>query len=169
MELNNLALPTTTTMRLIGQDGRETDVYITGHTPDSKEWRQAQREYAPKGQENLSMRVRKKGENTVDLPTDPNAHENWVRRLAAVVTDIQGLTINGQPWVYSPEAVFELFSNDGCAWIVEQWEDHMDDRRNFLKPAGTTANSGSNVSAGSTVTRTGTGQNSPDLDLTSNG
>ena len=169
MEINDLAIPTTARMRVKDRYGELTNVYISGHTPDSKQWRQAARKHGPKGQDTLSMRVQKKGGNTVELPNDPNAYENRIKHMAAIVTNIEGLTDDGNPWVFSPDAVLKLFSNDGWAYIVEQWEDFMDNYHKFLEDAETTVNSGSSVSAGSTDTKIVSGLSSPDLNLTSNG
>lgn len=150
MDINNLTIATTTQMELMGLDGRPTGVTISGYTPDSKEWRQAQRQYNPQGSDKLSMRVDKKDGNTIDLPKDPNAYENRIKMLAAVVTNIEGLTSGNAPWVYTKEATLALFANDGCAWIVDAWEDHLEKRTNFLKPTAPPANSGSDASHGST-------------------
>lgn len=132
MKLDSLVKPTTTKMEVL-LDNEPTGVFITGHTPDSAEWRKAQRKVygAPKG---TNIRIGKRGENnTVQVPADPDAYGKRIQLLASVVTNIEG--IDG--WVYSPEAVLELFSNDGCSYIVEQWENHMDNREAFLSGAET--------------------------------
>ena len=143
MKLNELEIPTTTTFELI-RAGAQTGVYVTAYTPDSKQWRAAQRKFS-NAATNLSMRVGKKGGNTIDLPPDPKAYEKRIELLAAVVTNITGI----EDWEYSEEAALQVLSNDGCAWMLDSIEDQLEDRANFLENAETTAKSGSSVTVGS--------------------
>lgn len=138
MKLNDLVIPTTTRMEVLSQyDEAPTGVFITGHTPDSKEWRQAQRAIANPNA-NTSIELGKKGANKIQIPNDPKAYEKRIRLLASVVTNIEGL----DDFQFSQSAVLDIFMNDGCAYIVDQWETHMEDRKAFLEPPEKTAKRG---------------------------
>jgi len=100
-------------------------VKITGFTPDSTEWRAHQRRLSNPNSK-TSLYIEKGGRQSIDLDSD--AAEKKRELLAAVVTSIEGL----DNWEFSPENVADLFENPKLAWMVEQWGDHLDERKNFF-------------------------------------
>lgn len=142
MKLDDLIIPTTTSMKVF-KDGEDTNIVIHGYTPDSKEWRQAQKALLDPTK-TPSVQLGKKGKNTMDIPNDPKAYEKRIKLLASVVTNIEGI----EGWEFSPQNTLILFMNDGMAWMVEQWEDHMEDRSNFLETSESPAKGGSKASRG---------------------
>ena len=134
MDFNKAKVPTIARLE-IRQNKAPTGVFVTAYTPDSKEWRQASKVFAPKGQENLNMRVQKKGDSIVELPNDPNAHENRIKKLAAISISIEGFKDQGKPLVFTPQMILDFYSDDGAAWFIEDLEDQLDDRANFLDSA----------------------------------
>ena len=144
MDINAAKVPTVSTFE-VKKNGENTGVVVTAHTPDSKEWRRAAKIHAPKGQENLNMRVQKKGDSIVELPNDPDAHENRIKKLAAITISIDGFKDQGKPVVFTPQMILDLYSDDGMAWFIEDLENHMDDRANFLDSAEKTVKSTSDA------------------------
>lgn len=140
MKLEDSVLPTTTTMRLVNLDGSDTDVYITGYTPDSSEWEAVVKDISGPAK-STSIEVGKKGKSRIEIPPDPNAAEKQRNLLIRVITNIEGF----EGWEYAPEAATKLLSDRGRNWILDQWGEHLDDRRNFLaereKPAKGTSKS----------------------------
>lgn len=157
MKVSNLVISTTTRMKVRAADGGPLldenddpdDVYIVGHTSDTKEYRKAAQRIF-KSDKPQKMFIGKKGRREIEQQNDPLIYEKSIRLLASVVTDIEGITEdeNGNPWAFSTENVTRLFLNDGCAYIVEQWGEHLDDRKNFLDSSETSAPSGSELSPG---------------------
>ena len=143
MKLDQLGITTTTSFSPVHPIHGETGIVITGHTPDSKTYKQVERKHTPPPK-STTMYVGKKGESRVELKNDPNAAEKRLNKLAEIVTSITGI----DDWTFSTEATTELFHREDCQWIVDQWEDHLDDRSNFTQSSTKTARPPSKSSHG---------------------
>ena len=132
MKLSQMASSDTTELEFVTPDGDKTGVVISGFTPDSKEWKNYQKELT-KGNTKLQVYFDKETEERrVDINTDEETREKQLELLAKVVTNITGL----DDWEFSPAAVLELFKEPQYSWMFEQWRDHLDSRKNFFaKPA----------------------------------
>lgn len=157
MELSAAKIPTKIRFEVSNPATQVGGIFVTAFTPDAKEWRAAQRQYAPKGQENLSMRVQKGGDSLIDLPSDPNAHDNRIKKFAAITIDIEGFTNGGEAVKLSADDILALYSDDEMAWLVDGVEDKMDDRANFLESTGKIVKSSSDALHGSTQAATEAG------------
>lgn len=143
MNLDQLGIATQTSFSPVHPIHGQTQIVITGHTPDSDEFERVNRKYNPPPK-TQTVRYGKRGGASAEIPRDPNASDKRKKILAAIVTNITG--IDG--WEYSADAAQELFLRDDCAWLVEQWEEHLDDRGNFLAPSAPSAKRGSKSTAG---------------------
>jgi hypothetical protein len=136
MKLSQLASSATTSVELKHpQTGEPTGVVISGHTPDSKEWKDAvKRINGPVAKQNL---VIGKGTNHIEIDGS-GTREKTTQLLSEMVTGIDGL----DDFKYTPEGITKMFENPIYAWIMEQWGSHTDDRKNFftkpVKPASST-------------------------------
>lgn len=129
MKLSQLASSDTTTLALLHPLTKEVlPVTITGYTPDSVQWRNAQKDISdPKKKQSLIL---EKGRSHIEIDSDSADKRRLL--LARVVTDISGL----DDWEFSPTAVEKLFEDPQYSWIHEQWSEHLDARENFFeKPA----------------------------------
>ena len=126
MKLDNLGVATLTSFTPVHPIHGDTGIVIEGHTPDSSLYKTVERKYNPPPK-TTHMSVSKRGGNRIEIPTDPNAAEKRIKRLAEIVTNVTGI----DDWSFSDESVLTLFQRDDCQWLVDAWEDHLDDRGNY--------------------------------------
>lgn len=135
MKLSQLSSSETTQLELKHPvNGGALGVVITGHTPDSAAWRKAQQEIVSGDSQSLIL---EKGLQRIEL--DPDSREKRDRMLTSIVTNITGI----EDWEFSPEAVKKLFQDPKYGWMLEQWSEHLDDRKNFFGSSAKSAKSGS--------------------------
>ena len=101
-----------------------TDIVITGHIPGSDEWDRIAQKLHPQPK-STPVYYGKKGEARSEIPRDPRAKEKRIKLLAMVVTDLTGI----EGWEFSDEAVLELFLHPDLYWLVNAWEDHLEDEK----------------------------------------
>ena len=147
MKLDALLIPTTTRMEVVDVNGNDTGVFIVGHTPDSKEYRQAQAQIVKN--QPIKRHFDRSGDSYIEIKVDPKDRERNIMLLASVVTDIEGL----DDFETSYANVLELFSRDEFAYVVDQWKDHLDDRKNFTNGSAAPASTGSRSKRGPTQER----------------
>lgn len=129
MKLSQLASSDVTVLTLAHPiTGEALPITVSGYTPDSVQWRKAQKEILdPKKKQSLIL---EKGRNHIELDADSADKRRLL--LAKVVTDISGI----DDWEFSQDAVIKLFEDPQYSWIHEQWGEHVDNRENFfVKPA----------------------------------
>lgn len=122
MKLSDLIAPSTTTLELVDEATKEpVGVTLTGHTPDSSEWKKLAKKYATK---NDTVIVKKDGTH---VPIDSKAADKQRSILIESITNIEGIS----GWKFSEEKRDELLGNHGCQWILDQWKAHVDVRGNY--------------------------------------
>lgn len=107
--------------------GADTEAYIEGFTPDSKEWRDAVRRNASEGQKDQRLYLSKNG-SYINLKSKFGEYSDEDLMLVEMITDIQGIP----GYVFSKESVGNLLLEDKY-FILRQWRSHMDDEKNFLE------------------------------------
>lgn len=142
MKLLNLASSSTTELELRHPVTSEpVGVIISGFTPDSKEWKNAEKEFIdPNRPQSLII---EKGKQRLEL--DASGLEKRHNLLLSVITGIVGI----DDWSYTKDKAKILFENPNYAWMIEQWGEHLDERANFFAKSETKADSGSQSSGGS--------------------
>ena len=156
MQLNQLASSSTTTLNLKHpMTEEETGVVISGYTPDSKEWKKFEKEVLdPNKKQSLII---EKGKQRLELDSD--GVEKRRKLLVLVITNIEGI----DDWKFSEQSVEDLLINsENHQWMLEQWGEHLDDRKNFFGSSARTASSGQESSGGSTPETTETKSSSQD-------
>lgn len=143
MKLSNLASPSTTKHQLTHPMMGKIDVFIEGYTPDSEQWRNYDKQLSDPNKK-TSMYIEKGGKNSIELDND--GIEKRRKLLGMVVTNITGL----EGWTFSPENVQQMFKDPQYSWIVDDWGDHLDDRKNYMGKSVAPATTGSEASGGST-------------------
>lgn len=134
MKLIDLSSSSTTSVELKHPvTGKRIGVVISGYTPDSQEWKQAEARIVQRKKQSLIM---EKGQQRIELDSD--AAEKRRALLAAVVTGITGI----DDWKFSHAAVTELFADPLYNWMFEQWAEHLDDRANFFEESVMDADNG---------------------------
>lgn len=124
-KLEDLASKSVTTLELLHPVTKElTGVKITGFTPDSKEWRDADKKLSKPNQKQY-ITVQKK-ETKIELDSDSGEKQREL--VKSIVTDIQGI----DKWEYTKEKGISLLGNPIYSWILDDWIEHLDDRANFF-------------------------------------
>lgn len=143
MRISDIESPVTTTLVIkhpvtgepYGDKGNP--IKITGYTTDSSEWKQAEKAVLDPSKKQQILLGKKNEPNRLEI--DPKNAEDIKKILARVVTNIEGL----DDWIFSTEAVEEIFNNPRLQFIVDQWAEHVSDRSNFYKRQEKTVKSGS--------------------------
>lgn len=125
MKLADLQSKSTTSLELIHpKTGDKCGVIIEGYTPDSKEFKLAQKKIA--GVKKTQHIIIEKNASKLELDSDSG--EKRTQLLIEIVTGISGV----DDFKSTPESIATLLKQDECGWILEQWGEHLDDRQNFF-------------------------------------
>lgn len=150
MELSALASPSTTSIELIFPPTEQpSGVVITGHTPDSPEWKALDKEHNPP---NLKQKLFfEKGRQSMEM--DGKGMEAREKIIKGAIISIVGIIKDGLPLELSdPMTIGVFLSNPKYNWMYEQWEAHIDERGKFWTESAKPPGSGSNALDGSMET-----------------
>jgi hypothetical protein len=76
-----------------------------------------------------------RGQHSHDDDPDERKAEA-ARTLAGYTLGWSGITEDGQPLAFSPEAALRLYSNPALAWLVDQIVEAFTNRANFIESSG---------------------------------
>lgn len=130
---SKLSPVTSTAMEVLAYATEEsTGLFIEGHTPDSKEWKEVVKKIqgAPKDQK-LHMT---KGGSYLEIKADKKEQSDADLILTGVMTGAYQLS--GEKKASLNESDFNLLKiNMLGEWghVLDQWRTHLDDRKNFLQ------------------------------------
>lgn len=121
MKLSDLRAETETTFKPLDKDGEELGVIIHGKTLATQEWKAAKTKYS------VDDAIYYDHENGMKLGAP--LEDNELKAVADLVTNIEGI----DDWIYSSEAVTELFLNANYASIPQSWYIHLKTLGNGIK------------------------------------
>lgn len=128
LNIEDFASPTTTEVQLRHPVTKKLlNAFVEGYTPDSDEWAALEAKYI-KPKQAKSLIISKKANS---VPIDPEAAESRKKVTLESIIGIRGFNVE-----FDKKKRESLLSDRRYSWILEQWEDHLDDRANFFdKPA----------------------------------
>lgn len=145
MSLSSFASPTKTTLELLHPKDGETPIgtFVTAFTPDSPEWKAAEKAQARKNpSKNKSIVVTKEGDQRHDY-----SEKDVTLRKALVISMITDITGKDEP-DFTREIAEETFNDPQFQWAYLQLNEHLSDRANFFKQAEKPSKRTSKTSAG---------------------
>lgn len=105
------------------QTGKPTGIVIVLRGRDSKVYRQLTNEFRAK-----AMREK------IDDPINAAESKAVESRVACTVT-WRGMVKDGKEWTFSADRARELYTDEGYGWLVDQIDQFIQDRANFLPKA----------------------------------
>lgn len=126
IDLASLASPETTTLELKHPvSDKPVGIKLTGFTPDSAQWAKNQEDIYGVEKSKALMRF-EKGGASMEVDNDPEKRKELVFRS---LTKLEGAKdFDGD----SATEIKKLLSKPEYKWMLEQWEDHIDERKGFF-------------------------------------